>query len=415
MNNTVISIFLSMMEFEHKSQTFTLSTFNCNGLRSSMAYVTELVSNHNINFVCEHWLKPSDLHSVKGCFSNKWCYFKSSMKTDEVALGRPYGGVGYICDLLPGVRYHVVECDSDRICCIRVIKNQKILLTLIGVYLPFDNHTVTQTELYIEVLDQIKCLIQDANDSGPTLIMGDMNTALPQQVALQDKWYCTRPFSKRSVMLYDLICDHDMFVANFTYKQDINYTYRKAGDKSYIDHLLIPQYCINMLEHCRILCNDYNNVSDHYAISCGITLPTSRSSGLMTSEKEQQKYHVSPKIPRYDFENRQFQELYADNVYVNMANIVPVNKDKLCEQSARQYVNKLSNQLSDGMHHAAKLTYDKIETYRNAKSRHRCHWWTKNCSVARNRSRLYFHIWKSSGRPTQGQVYQCYLDARRAY
>ena len=59
MDNIVICIFLSMMEFEHKSQTFTLSTFNCNGLRSSMAYVTELVSNHNINFVCEHWLKPS--------------------------------------------------------------------------------------------------------------------------------------------------------------------------------------------------------------------------------------------------------------------------------------------------------------------------------------------------------------------
>ena len=55
-------------------------------------------------------------------------------------------------------------------------------------------------------------------------------------------------------------------------------------------------------------------------------------------------------------ENKQFQELYADNVYVNMANIVPVTKDKFCEQSARQYVNKLSKQLSDGMHHAAKLT-----------------------------------------------------------
>ena len=49
------------------------------------------------------------------------------------------------------------------------------------------------------------------------------------------------------------------------------------------------------------------------------------------------------------------------------------------------------------------------------KSRNKNKWWTSDCSAARKRSRLFFHIWKSAGRPSQGIVFQCYKEERKSY
>ena len=35
-----------------------ITSFNCNGLRSSISYVTELLKTSHIMFMCEHWLLP---------------------------------------------------------------------------------------------------------------------------------------------------------------------------------------------------------------------------------------------------------------------------------------------------------------------------------------------------------------------
>ena len=292
------------------------TTFDCYGLKSSIAYVKELSSRYNFNFICEHWLKPSDIQSVKECLGNKWSYFKSSMKADEVVLGRPFGGVGFVCELTPELSYNIVNCDSDRIAAIKVKKNNVVLLTLIGAYLPTNTHTELNMEEYIEGIDQIKCLLDSASPSGPTVIMGDLNTVLPQQPTLKQKWYKNRPFSPRSGILYDMISQQEMIVANFVYKQGINYTYAIADAHSYIDHIIIPQYCINMLKSCEILCNDRNNVSDHFALCCDICLPiTYDPDSEKCSVVKKSKENLS-EFPKYDWNNFEFQENYEKIVKI---------------------------------------------------------------------------------------------------
>ena len=51
----------------------------------------------------------------------------------------------------------------------------------------------------------------------------------------------------------------------------------------------------------------------------------------------------------------------------------------------------------------------------SGKTKHRVHWWTSDCTMVRNRTRLFFHIWKELGRPKYGQAYECYRAARKAY
>ena len=76
-------------------------------------------------------------------------------------------------------------------------------------------------------------------------------------------------------------------------------------------------------------------------------------------------------------------------------------------------VNSLNSALTAAMHKAAGSA--QIAASITTSSRKRRHWWTADCSAARDRMRLFFHVWKSCHRPSEGVVYDCYREARRAY
>lgn len=110
-----------------QAEILNIATFNCHGLKSSLAYVKYLVSNHDVLFVCEHWLRPSEIHVLReNDLTNEWVYMKSSIDNDETLVGRPYGGCGFICKKQPGMAFRpIVVTESDRMCGLEVIINQK--------------------------------------------------------------------------------------------------------------------------------------------------------------------------------------------------------------------------------------------------------------------------------------------------
>ena len=228
-------------------------------------------------FMCEHWLTVSETAAIKDCFKDKWVYFKSSMCPEDVISGRPYGGVGFVCDQIAGLDYKIIEIDCDRICAMEIIRKNVVILTVIGVYLPYCNQTVNQMELYLEVLDKVKYLLEDIVKTGPVVMLGDMNTNFPQNQQIANNWHKLRPFSKQSAILYELLCEYDLCVANFAYSQKVNYTYYKEVTRSYIDHIIIPKYCVQMLDYCKILSDAENNVSEDMAISAAISISTGKS------------------------------------------------------------------------------------------------------------------------------------------
>ncbi len=71
-------------------------TYNAYGIKSSYDLVDQVLNvDIDIVFICEHWLKPSDLHIFKDkyCGMNCWTYFKSSVNPEVTTGGRPHGGV----------------------------------------------------------------------------------------------------------------------------------------------------------------------------------------------------------------------------------------------------------------------------------------------------------------------------------
>ena len=92
----------------------TLTAFNCNGLERSLPYVMDLSQKHQVTFVCEHWLQLSELHTINEAVTQEgmWCHLKSSMDPLQNRKGRPFGGIGFICDS-KSLAYGIIECQSE--------------------------------------------------------------------------------------------------------------------------------------------------------------------------------------------------------------------------------------------------------------------------------------------------------------
>ena len=56
--------------------------------------------------------------------------------------GRPYGGLGILCRRTSGRFFKVIEHESDRVLGVQIFDNKTLIMTVIGVYLPYDDNTL---------------------------------------------------------------------------------------------------------------------------------------------------------------------------------------------------------------------------------------------------------------------------------
>ena len=60
--------------------------------------------------------------------------------------------------------------------------------------------------------------------TAPLLILGDMNTSLPHTSLRYQNWCKKTPSNSYSVILYNSIVDNNLYVVNFMYDQNVNFT-----------------------------------------------------------------------------------------------------------------------------------------------------------------------------------------------
>ena len=106
--------------------------------------------------MCEHWLKPGEVsHIEQNDFESYWTHLKSSIDPTEVLIGRPYGGCGFVCKKMTGVMYRPIVCESDNLCGIAITLNGGLTISVFGVYMPHNNHSLLNHESYLECLNEL--------------------------------------------------------------------------------------------------------------------------------------------------------------------------------------------------------------------------------------------------------------------
>ena len=301
-----------MMEYNHLN--ISCVTFNAHGMKSSLPYVLDLAKQHDIVFINEHWLKESDFYTVTDiCSETKiWCHLQSGMDPDVDLSGRPYGGVSFLCRRSEDLAYKVMDPLSKRVLGLHVLNDNKVVLNIIGVYLPCNDSKPETMELYIQCLDQIQSVIDNCANNAPFIIMGDFNTTLPDEDTLKENWFCNKPYKPRSAVLYELISSNEMCVANFLFQQDVSHTFSSVNGSSYIDHIIIPTYMCDRVLSCEILHSNSDNTSDHCPVRVDLDIRVDHT----VSSSNKNPTNPLPFFPRPRWHDCDFQKLYEIKPYV---------------------------------------------------------------------------------------------------
>ena len=366
-----------------------------------------------------NWLLPSELSFFRNTFQNlgKKVFLKSSIDPLVPLRGRPYGGIGFVCEIISGYTHMFEDYDSDRICALKVYQAEKLILTVYGLYMPYNNHCAQQLECYLEILDKLQSLL-DSNDNGvPVVIVRDMNTSLPNSRTLKKNWYRRHPFSRQSALLFKFLCQNDLCVANFAFKQNVEHTYRKQNVRSYIDHILVPGYLLDKTLMCNILDETAENVSDHLALNLQLDMSAPEVNNVG-------EYYTMPEYPRPKWDDSDFCQNYSKEAKLAFSKLKPWDLKTVTHSNAKQTIDKLCNKLSEILHHSVKMslrnnsgsnnkninTFSRKRTFNKNKT-----WWNTDCATARRRNKLFYYIWKENASPTSGEIYECYKSARRGY
>ena len=318
-----------------------------------------------------------------------------------------------MCREIPGIVYKVIDIDDDRICALQVLKDQFVVLTIIGVYMPFFNGDNAQIQLYVETLDRLQATLDMYSEGPPCIIMGDFNASLPQKDTLSVNWYKIRPFNCHSLLLFDFLVNNDLVVADFQFKQCVNYTYFKGLCKTYIDHCFVTKQTHNLINYCKIIDDMCDNVSDHLPVSISVNIPWNGISAVYGNKYE----HCEENI---DWNNCNFKAEYRHRIAILLENIVlprcddgDIHNFSTVEQ-VQAFVDKYSDVISGTLHEAASSSLKAIVKSQPGNNRPK-HWWNKDCKIARDRNRFWYSLWRSCGRPHHGVIYDSYKYAKQVF
>jgi hypothetical protein len=179
-----------------------------------------------------------------------------------------------------------LNLDDDRITGVIIELAQKRLLTVIALYLPSTN---VHDSVYTEYLDRVMDIWEYYSTFSELIIVGDFNA----QVSGPRIQF---PESRRGLALQKFMGDSGLCSLQVSKKcKGPCYTYEAydGGPRSLIDHILISDSKLDLIEECLIVEGDGTNIGDHFPVVTSINCePLCLSASAMTRTRlNWQKVH----------------------------------------------------------------------------------------------------------------------------
>ena len=115
----------------------SLTSFNCNGYKSSIYEINKLASFSHMICVQELWLDQSETEILNNTVENFNGYGLSPIDpSDGILTGRKYGGVGFLWNTKLS-RIKIIKYEENWLLGIEITNENKTIL-IINVYLPYN-------------------------------------------------------------------------------------------------------------------------------------------------------------------------------------------------------------------------------------------------------------------------------------
>ena len=394
-------------------------SYNCKGITQSFYYIEQNIVNNLVSFLSETWVKPGQNDIIDELFKpiigqDGQTFSKGGMdNAPSDYIGRPYGGVAFICNHSELFSFQEIPCDSSRSIALKVLdKSNRQIATLIGAYMPYyDKNDCSKTDEFIETLDAIQPIIDEYSLFGPIEFIGDINVQLPSKKQLRRDWFKRSGFNKHSKIMYDFLCSNDLICNDLGYTQDVSYTHFQFanGVYSWIDHVFTTEHPNLIVDHCLIQDHHEDNVSDHLPIRTLLKLKVETDVLLPGSGGD-----GSRRFPRPNWDNYSVRENFNELVKSDVDEFISdFNFDNISPGSveALERLNFHIDSFNTCLHAAAaKVSHNK--SHKQYKPRH---FWCPTLNDLRDRKRFWWRLWCSIGRPREGHVFEVWKQCKKAF
>jgi hypothetical protein len=251
-----------------------VATHNTKGLGAGkMQYIKELMNEHDMLFIQEHWQKPALLSVFTENLPGIEAHGISAMQDAELLSGRPHGGTAILWNSALKLCITPVATSSPRLCAVKVTEPSGNLLFLaINVYMPTDS-AANHAE-YEDVLREITGICAAEGDDR-ILVGGDWNTDFSRK-------------SRHTASLVRFMEEENLCPIRIYPRSD--FTFEDAeGHRSDIDHFFVSDNLTTASPSCRIL-HEAGNFSDHAVVSMCLSLIVEKQEAPVNTPRTKTKW-----------------------------------------------------------------------------------------------------------------------------
>ena len=369
------------------------NTFNCEGFKNRMYdYTKSKFKNCDILLLQETWLYNFEHKNFTDIIPNCQYHAVSAMEEAELGrLGRPHGGCAILWKKNLAVSVTPINTTSPRLCVVDM-KSEQIKVIIISVYMPNDDNSNMNYEIYGEVLYEISAIIEKYDDYD-IMIGGDFNVDFTRVNSRNLN------LLKQFLLIEDLECStRDILNNNFT-RQD------NLGSRSFLDHFI----CSKNVEYSNVnVLYDGDNLSDHNPV----TIQTRHK--VATTKPSQYSYRTIKWDCATDENIRDYKILldYYLSQYDLPVSILNCN-NLLCNNHNDIIIDKL-NELIEIMTICAELTIP-IQKINSNNNKRGIPGWNDFVKPYKDQSIFWNELWVSDGKPPSGELFDHRKFARYKY
>ena len=364
-------------------------TFNLHGLNNGKDMLYQICDDDDVLIVAvqEHWLTNDKLHLLNGIHPDFIAFGVSGMSkriASEIYVGRPFGGVAFLCRKSVSNKISVIGADDNGRCICLSLKLCEVSLRIFSVYFPCRDSTA---EYEIELSSCIGFIDNHINigSDTETIILGDTNF----DCSLSNLGFRS---CNNVLMNYGIRCCDDLILGSPVEK----YTYfnESLNHFSCIDHFFMSDKLRRSIVAINVVDSGIN-LSDHRPLIATLSLRYEVDSMLVKSHKAK---HVTyswrwDKADLYQYECQTRANLAHAILPVDCLSCTGCTNE--CHLSA---INNYYNEIVTALQDAASMSIPRIPTC-SLKP-----YWNDEIERLKEDCIFWHNLWVSAGRPSGGHL-----------
>ena len=244
-----------------------IACWNTRGYLASTPYIRQLLEEHDILAISEHWVFENRLYKLSEISDTHHCFARASRlaPAEDYGKGRGQGGVAVFWDKRITCITAVSNIILDRACAIRMQTLSGSIIYFVSLYLPANG----SRESLDASLDEVSELINSREAQAHVILLGDFNGDVGSSGG--PRGYRTPTARGSKVMAF--FNRHDLIPVNMhqctTGPVD---TYEGQVSCTTLDYIAVPSCILPSVTASKVYEQSALNTSDHVPLSATLSL-----------------------------------------------------------------------------------------------------------------------------------------------